>query len=149
VPVPTTATPGTTFARFRFSSTGGLSYDGLASDGEVEDYQIEISNYNPNISITKTVLNNTGWSDSTRANINDTIRFNISVHNTGDENLTGINVTDYLPDCLQYAGNSTINSVSQEPNSTWGNNITWLFNGPLSPDSWIYIEFNRYESFYQ
>ena len=27
-----------TFARFRFSSVGGLSYDGAAPDGEVEDY---------------------------------------------------------------------------------------------------------------
>ncbi len=40
VPVPGTATPGVTFARFRFSSIAGLSYDGLASDGEVEDYQV-------------------------------------------------------------------------------------------------------------
>lgn len=27
-----------TFARFRISTAGGLSYDGLALDGEVEDY---------------------------------------------------------------------------------------------------------------
>ena len=31
---------GRTFARFRFSSTGGLSYDGHAPDGEVEDYSV-------------------------------------------------------------------------------------------------------------
>ncbi len=31
-----------TFARFRISSTGGLSYTGLAQDGEVEDYQVTI-----------------------------------------------------------------------------------------------------------
>jgi len=31
-----------TFARFRFSSAGGLSYDGLAPDGEVEDYEVAI-----------------------------------------------------------------------------------------------------------
>ena len=35
------ATPQT-FARFRFNSTGGLSYDGPAVDGEVEDYEVEI-----------------------------------------------------------------------------------------------------------
>ena len=42
-PVPFSAvqTAGT-FARFRFSSTGGLSYDGLADDGEVEDYMVAI-----------------------------------------------------------------------------------------------------------
>ncbi len=35
-----TASP--TFARFRFSSAGGLSCDGLAGDGEVEDYEVAI-----------------------------------------------------------------------------------------------------------
>ena len=41
--VPATATSNiTTFARFRFSSTGYLSYDGPAQDGEVEDYSVRI-----------------------------------------------------------------------------------------------------------
>jgi hypothetical protein len=41
-PVPASAAPGPTFARFRFSSAGGLSYTGLAPDGEVEDYYVII-----------------------------------------------------------------------------------------------------------
>jgi len=41
-PVPAAATSGTTFSRFRFSSVSGLTFDGLASDGEVEDYQVTI-----------------------------------------------------------------------------------------------------------
>ena len=40
--VPDTAVPGTTFARFRLSSAGGLGVTGLAADGEVEDYAIAI-----------------------------------------------------------------------------------------------------------
>jgi hypothetical protein len=36
------AAAGTTFARFRLSSSGGLSPGGAASDGEVEDYQVTI-----------------------------------------------------------------------------------------------------------
>ena len=40
--VPITAAPGSTFARFRVNTTGGLSYDGLAADGEVEDYEVQI-----------------------------------------------------------------------------------------------------------
>ncbi len=40
--IPTDAIIGTTFARFRFSTETGLSYYGLASDGEVEDYQIKL-----------------------------------------------------------------------------------------------------------
>ena len=44
IPVPPTASPNSfTFARFRFSSTGGLNYTGIASDGEVEDYRVYIS----------------------------------------------------------------------------------------------------------
>lgn len=41
--IPNTALPGATIARFRLSSTGGLSPIGLASDGEVEDYLISIN----------------------------------------------------------------------------------------------------------
>lgn len=41
--IPNSALPGPTFARFRFSSTGGLSPTGLASDGEVEDYLVSIA----------------------------------------------------------------------------------------------------------
>ncbi|MFC1597786.1 GEVED domain-containing protein, partial [Planctomycetota bacterium] len=41
--VPSTATiTERTFARFRFSSSAGLSYDGPAPDGEVEDYAVPI-----------------------------------------------------------------------------------------------------------
>ncbi len=40
--VPAGATPGTTFARFRLSSAGGLAPTGLAPDGEVEDYIVSI-----------------------------------------------------------------------------------------------------------
>jgi len=41
--IPDTAIPGPTIARFRLSSTGGLTPNGLASDGEVEDYLVEIA----------------------------------------------------------------------------------------------------------
>ena len=42
VAIPEDAAEGTTFARFRISSQGGLSPIGLAYDGEVEDYQVLI-----------------------------------------------------------------------------------------------------------
>jgi predicted outer membrane repeat protein len=44
--VPTDATAGTTFARFRVSSVGGLSFVGAAPDGEVEDYYVRITDGN-------------------------------------------------------------------------------------------------------
>ncbi len=40
--VPAAAVPGQTYARFRFSTAGGLSYAGPAPDGEIEDYTVEI-----------------------------------------------------------------------------------------------------------
>ncbi|MBV9494841.1 MAG: hypothetical protein JOZ54_11395 [Acidobacteria bacterium] len=41
--VPCTALTGVTYARFRFSSAGGLGPTGNAPDGEVEDYQVTIA----------------------------------------------------------------------------------------------------------
>jgi len=40
--VPVGSVTGPTFARFRYSSVGGLSYVGPAPNGEVEDYQVYI-----------------------------------------------------------------------------------------------------------
>jgi len=42
VMIPLDAAVGTTFARFRFDSAGGLSPTGLAVDGEVEDYLVVV-----------------------------------------------------------------------------------------------------------
>jgi hypothetical protein len=40
--VPANAVAGTTFARFRLSTSGGLAPTGQATDGEVEDYAVDI-----------------------------------------------------------------------------------------------------------
>ncbi len=40
--VPANAEKGRTYARFRFNTTGGLSFEGLAENGEVEDYRVSI-----------------------------------------------------------------------------------------------------------
>jgi len=40
--IPSSAITDTTYARFRFSTTSGLNFNGLANDGEVEDYRIVI-----------------------------------------------------------------------------------------------------------
>jgi hypothetical protein len=42
ITTPATAIIGQTFARFRISSAGGLPPDGPASDGEVEDHEVQI-----------------------------------------------------------------------------------------------------------
>ncbi len=43
--VPAGAIPGTTYARFRCSSAGGLAPTGPAADGEVEDYAVGVVGY--------------------------------------------------------------------------------------------------------
>ena len=40
--VPSSASVGNTFARFRFSTSTGVGYVGLAADGEVEDYRVQV-----------------------------------------------------------------------------------------------------------
>ena len=41
--IPGDTVPGVTFGRFRISTAGGLSPTGTASDGEVEDHQVDIA----------------------------------------------------------------------------------------------------------
>jgi hypothetical protein len=43
--VPCDATPGDSYARFRFSSTGSATFGGAAMDGEVEDYAVLIKGF--------------------------------------------------------------------------------------------------------
>lgn len=43
--IPVAAQKGYTYLRFRFNTTGGLTYSGLASDGEVEDYRVHVCPY--------------------------------------------------------------------------------------------------------
>ena len=42
IAIPSGATTGSVFARFRVTGIGGYSYSGLAADGEVEDYRVTI-----------------------------------------------------------------------------------------------------------
>jgi hypothetical protein len=49
VAVPAGAALGTTYARFRLSTAGGLNQQGTAVDGEVEDYLIQVLNTAPTL----------------------------------------------------------------------------------------------------
>jgi hypothetical protein len=60
VMVPGVATLGTSFARFRFNSAGGLAFNGSASDGEVEDYRVTIANTQFSIDDPMVMEGNTG-----------------------------------------------------------------------------------------
>ena len=69
------------------------------------------------------------WYDELNVLIGDTIRFRIEITFYGDYNLSNINVTDYLPECLEYTDNAVIQktldgipkpaSFETGPNSLW------------------------------
>ena len=98
------------------------------------------------IEVNKTVWNGTAWVDDIAANLNDTLRFRLWVHNTGACacNLTNITVTDILSCSLNYSDDAT----PREPNETIYypcNNTTLVWNFPdleLEPCQNITIEFN-------
>jgi hypothetical protein len=50
--VPSGIIPQKTYARYRFNTTGGLSYEGLANNGEVEDYGVELFPNDWNVVVT-------------------------------------------------------------------------------------------------
>lgn len=58
--VPSTAALGTTFARFRVTSTNVLAYDGAAPDGEVEDISVTILQPRPSVDVRITNLVRSG-----------------------------------------------------------------------------------------
>ncbi|MCK5029967.1 MAG: isopeptide-forming domain-containing fimbrial protein [Thermoplasmatales archaeon] len=89
------------------------------------------------IYVEKKVWNGEKWAETTDADIGDTIRFNITVHNNYQTDLTNIGVHDTLPRCLEYTGNA-------EPEEPWinDNNLVWTFLDPLEQDEKIYIEFD-------
>jgi uncharacterized repeat protein (TIGR01451 family) len=86
--VPLDAALGTTFARFRLSTTPGLGFDGYATDGEVEDHAVDI--VAPDL---KMVVDD--WPDP----IPDGHRLTyfLRVHNEGQLDADGVTLTDTLP----------------------------------------------------
>ena len=138
--VPATATPGRTFARFRFSTAKRLSFNGPAPDGEVEDYRVAIE-CKPSIDVEKKVMDpETGeWMDAITANVGNTVRFNFTIHNDGTCcDLTEIMVTDMLSESLMYADNATV-----EPAFLGTHTVVWKFSErTLEPCQTITIEFD-------
>ncbi|MEE4271710.1 MAG: GEVED domain-containing protein [Thermoanaerobaculales bacterium] len=101
IPVPATAVAGHTVARVRISSTGGLSPTGLAPDGEVEDYAIEIVE-GPDLEIG--MAPSAPWVPS-----GDALSYTVTVTNNGPLTATSVTLTDVLP--------AELNFVSSTPGS--------------------------------
>ncbi len=113
-------------------------------DVAVVEYAVIISpKCVPGIEVSKTVWNGSAWVKETTANLGDTLRFRIWIHNNGTCcNLTSITVVDILSDSLNYSDNATVNGESQEPVQVAPNEYLWELPGPLAPCENITIEFN-------
>ena len=120
VPAIPTAEPGFTFARFRWSTQGGLSYTGSAPDGEVEDYRAEILKATPELTTVKTALDVDGVSMPTTYDaIGDVIHYTITVENTGDVSVSDVAVVDALLADLAYvSGDANANGIL-DVGETW------------------------------
>lgn len=97
--IPSTAVAGTRFARFRFSTAGGLAPDGLANDGEVEDYQITIV---PTIDL---VLGMIESQDPVPVSSN--VTYTISVTNRGPSTAALVWVTNPIPAAVTFVSAAT------------------------------------------
>ncbi|HYR28970.1 MAG TPA: IPTL-CTERM sorting domain-containing protein, partial [Thermoanaerobaculia bacterium] len=82
-PIPSGATAGQTFARFRCSTDGATNVTGQASDGEVEDYQVLLVTPLPSIAATKTDALLLDADNDGLAEPGDTLRYTVVISNTG------------------------------------------------------------------
>ncbi|MCD6571705.1 MAG: hypothetical protein J7K62_00350, partial [Thermoplasmata archaeon] len=96
------------------------------------------------VDVEKTVWDGHAWVETTYAEYNSIVRFNITVHNSGDCVIHNITVTDSLPSSLEYADNATVNGEQKEPDIIAGSNLIWNFPEKLEPSHKIYIELDAH-----
>ncbi|MFA6956913.1 MAG: SdrD B-like domain-containing protein [Thermoanaerobaculia bacterium] len=105
--VPAGASPGTTYARCRIASIGGLAVTGEAADGEVEDHATTIAAENPSIGIGMCFVSQTP--DPAMPGRGD-VTFDVRVENFGDVPLSS--VAAQLPLATVFASPTTYSIVS-------------------------------------
>ncbi|RVU83757.1 LruC domain-containing protein [Leucothrix sargassi] len=102
IEVPAGASAGSTWARFRLSSSAGMEANGGVSDGEVEDYNVNITvegsavNYYPSSSGWTTVAFEDNWPFEGDYDMNDLVTYlRTSIYRTNGE-ITAINIKGEL-----------------------------------------------------
>lgn len=111
------------FARFRWSTTASLSWNGAASDGEVEDYQITVYPQRNDLSLTKTVSN---ASPAPGASLSYTLTLtSAAMSPTSNTPTTGVTVQDTLPAGFTF--------VSASGTGTYNNGTGVWTVGTVSP----------------
>lgn len=103
--IPGGAIPGTTYARFRFSTAGGLSSLGYAPDGEVEDYLVTIQQA---ADIAVTVVDSPD-----PVMIQSNIVYTITVTNFGPASASSVTLTNPLPGTVSFVSVASAGSCSQ------------------------------------
>ncbi|MGV3773231.1 MAG: GEVED domain-containing protein, partial [Verrucomicrobiales bacterium] len=102
---PDNAVAGQSFARFRLSEQGVLSYTGPGGNGEVEDYLVRIGTRpEPTVDL---IVSKVDAPDP--VTVGETLTYNLAVSNSGETAATGVNLRDQLP--------STVTIVSVTPDS--------------------------------
>ena len=102
IEIPADAKPGSTWSRFRFSSSTGMEATGGVSDGEVEDYNINITvegasvNYYPSANSYSTVVFEDNWPFEGDYDMNDLVaNLKTSIFYT-DKKATLVNISGQL-----------------------------------------------------
>ncbi|HSL19290.1 MAG TPA: ELWxxDGT repeat protein [Methylomirabilota bacterium] len=97
-PVPAGATLGTTFARFRLDSAGGLAVSGYAADGEVEDLVVDIVE-GPDLLVDMTASVEPAPSGRP-------LTYTVTVTNNGPLPASSVTLSDTLPAELSFVGST-------------------------------------------
>lgn len=113
--VPAFASSGTSFARFRLSSAGGLANTGIAADGEVEDYLVNLDATRADLAIF-----NTGSPDPLISSSN--LTYTLTVTNIGIHPASSVTVTNVLPAGATF--------VSASPG--WTQHAGVVYGGPFA-----------------
>jgi len=120
--VPAGANVGFTYARFRFSTQAGLSYNGEAANGEVEDYEVNIE------SVADLAIAKMDTLDPVAVGSNAV--YQIVLTNAGPALATGVTLSDTLP-----AGATFVSASSSQGACNASAGLVVCSLGLLSPNS--------------
>lgn len=100
-------------------------YDIIYNDGSLDEsdsaYVKVICDIMPGVFIEKAVKDGCTWMDSITVSLHENIEFRLIINNTGNINLSSVQITDTFPSILKYNYDATVT-----PSSASDNTITWI-----------------------